>query len=680
MNRLLCRQIATTEAFRLAQQYMKYMSLGPDEVSIFLGTSDAGHSGTKRREKITSQIVVGTPQWISEVLFHPNAKTDVTNLKMIIADEADMMIAAGASAATAGNSLINFLNAFTKKMSDPRDRSAKVALPQLLLYSASFNWDRDTMDLFRSIFRLSPNWTLNNRVQSPNDRRLALVLVKPRDLTHQDIPHFLWRLDEASVNAATATDIKTPDIPHTPSALIRKIAASLQNYMADPKLSQDAKMFEAKLHYLALLFSMVSMHTVVFVPKNTDVWLAKDRLESLTDELKDAIIPLCTLDKNRNRMRNIDVQLSAAREKLKSSGKRAVILATPIVERGIDFDTLAMVVNMNVPYVHPDKNKPDYTAFQHRFGRLGRISQSSLGRAAVIHFVSSNDDQNRLVDICNYFSIQSDPEKPTSAEYPVKLQSVPSTPYTAAMSIVERAKKDTSKASQAFVTPVAVAPAPTVVPAVAPAAAPTTTPAFTPAVPSQPAPAAAPIASPPTASAPSASPAAPVAPAASAPVAPTATPSAVPQEQAQPAQQPPGSAYPPPQAQGGYPPHAYPPYYAHPHAVHPGAPGAPRVPGAPGDKPGQEAGIPGGPGGQYPPYGYPPMPPGYLPPYGYPPYGYPPMQYPPSGAPGAPGAPRGQPGQPPYYPPPHGYPPYPAGGPGQYYPPGQSPHPQEPRQ
>ena len=47
---------------------------------------------------------------------------------------------------------------------------------------------------------------------------------------------------------------------------------------------------------------------------------------------------------------------------------------------------------------------PDFEAFQHRFGRVGRMLQSDKPGAAVVHFVGCEEDATALSKACDFFS------------------------------------------------------------------------------------------------------------------------------------------------------------------------------------------------------------------------------------------------------------------------------------
>ena len=86
-------------------------------------------------------------------------------------------------------------------------------------------------------------------------------------------------------------------------------------------------------------------------------------------------------------------------------GHAKVLIATNVLSRGIDVQSVSMVVNYDVP----DKPKtgakgfePDPQTYLHRIGRTGRF-----GRVGVaITFVSSRDDWEKLMVIQKYFGTE----------------------------------------------------------------------------------------------------------------------------------------------------------------------------------------------------------------------------------------------------------------------------------
>lgn len=83
-------------------------------------------------------------------------------------------------------------------------------------------------------------------------------------------------------------------------------------------------------------------------------------------------------------------------------GQAKVLITTNVIARGIDVQSVSMVINYDVPMM-PDpitkKYKPDEQTYLHRIGRTGRF-----GRVGVaVTFVSDRNDWLALMDIQRYF-------------------------------------------------------------------------------------------------------------------------------------------------------------------------------------------------------------------------------------------------------------------------------------
>lgn len=81
------------------------------------------------------------------------------------------------------------------------------------------------------------------------------------------------------------------------------------------------------------------------------------------------------------------------------SGKAKVLITTNVLARGIDVQSVSMVVNHDVP---ANGGVADPETYLHRIGRTGRF-----GRVGVaITFVSDKDSWTKLFEIAKYFNIQ----------------------------------------------------------------------------------------------------------------------------------------------------------------------------------------------------------------------------------------------------------------------------------
>ncbi|MCJ1313624.1 RNA helicase required for poly(A+) mRNA export [Agyrium rufum] len=82
------------------------------------------------------------------------------------------------------------------------------------------------------------------------------------------------------------------------------------------------------------------------------------------------------------------------------SGQAKVLITTNVLARGIDVQTVSLVVNYDVPD-KPKSNEPDYQTYLHRIGRTGRF-----GRVGVsISFIYDKRSWKMLDDIQKYFGI-----------------------------------------------------------------------------------------------------------------------------------------------------------------------------------------------------------------------------------------------------------------------------------
>ncbi|KAK2789717.1 RNA helicase required for poly(A+) mRNA export [Emmonsiellopsis sp. PD_33] len=86
-------------------------------------------------------------------------------------------------------------------------------------------------------------------------------------------------------------------------------------------------------------------------------------------------------------------------------GDAKVLITTNVLARGIDVQTVSMVINYDIPELYaPQTNKrlADAQTYLHRIGRTGRF-----GRVGVaVSFVASKDEWQMLQDIKNYFNTE----------------------------------------------------------------------------------------------------------------------------------------------------------------------------------------------------------------------------------------------------------------------------------
>lgn len=80
------------------------------------------------------------------------------------------------------------------------------------------------------------------------------------------------------------------------------------------------------------------------------------------------------------------------------SGAAKVLITTNVLARGIDVQTVSMVINYDVPMLD---GKPDPETYLHRIGRTGRF-----GRVGVaISFVHDKQSWNGLSQIAKHFDV-----------------------------------------------------------------------------------------------------------------------------------------------------------------------------------------------------------------------------------------------------------------------------------
>ncbi|KAB8339312.1 hypothetical protein FH972_022245 [Carpinus fangiana] len=80
------------------------------------------------------------------------------------------------------------------------------------------------------------------------------------------------------------------------------------------------------------------------------------------------------------------------------SGRAKVLITTNVLARGIDVQTVSMVVNYDIPEVD---GKPDPETYLHRIGRTGRF-----GRVGVaVSFVHDKKSWSQLAEIADYFNV-----------------------------------------------------------------------------------------------------------------------------------------------------------------------------------------------------------------------------------------------------------------------------------
>lgn len=82
------------------------------------------------------------------------------------------------------------------------------------------------------------------------------------------------------------------------------------------------------------------------------------------------------------------------------SGDAKVLITTNVLARGIDVQTVTMVVNYDIPETMD--GQPDHETYLHRIGRTGRFGRTG----AALSFVHDRRSWQALMAICNHFNVQ----------------------------------------------------------------------------------------------------------------------------------------------------------------------------------------------------------------------------------------------------------------------------------
>jgi ATP-dependent RNA helicase DDX19/DBP5 len=82
-------------------------------------------------------------------------------------------------------------------------------------------------------------------------------------------------------------------------------------------------------------------------------------------------------------------------------GRAKVLITTNVLARGIDVQSVSMVINYDIPMNPQDDSLPDAETYLHRIGRTGRF-----GRVGVsISFVFDRKSFQALSDIAKHYGI-----------------------------------------------------------------------------------------------------------------------------------------------------------------------------------------------------------------------------------------------------------------------------------
>lgn len=81
-------------------------------------------------------------------------------------------------------------------------------------------------------------------------------------------------------------------------------------------------------------------------------------------------------------------------------GVERVTVATNVMARGIDIESVNIVINYDLP-VNPETKEIDLETYLHRIGRTGRFGKEGLA----INFVDNERTRNMITELENHFKI-----------------------------------------------------------------------------------------------------------------------------------------------------------------------------------------------------------------------------------------------------------------------------------
>ena len=82
------------------------------------------------------------------------------------------------------------------------------------------------------------------------------------------------------------------------------------------------------------------------------------------------------------------------------TGAAKVLITTNVLSRGIDVQTVTMVINYDIP--ETADRKPDFETYLHRIGRTGRFGRTG----AALSFVHDRRSWENLMAICRHFQVE----------------------------------------------------------------------------------------------------------------------------------------------------------------------------------------------------------------------------------------------------------------------------------
>ncbi|KAL9039868.1 MAG: hypothetical protein Q9214_004703 [Letrouitia sp. 1 TL-2023] len=150
------------------------------------------------------------------------------------------------------------------------------------------------------------------------------------------------------------------------------------------QLYLDCPSEEAKYATLVRLYGLMTIgSSIIFVKASSSVYLEMATCACLTGEFEG---------------RDRDTVIDAFRE-----GRAKVLITTNVLSRGIDVQSVSLVVNYDLPDLSPNyPHRADNQTYLHRIGRTGRF-----GRVGVsISLISGNRDWRLLSEIQEYFNVK----------------------------------------------------------------------------------------------------------------------------------------------------------------------------------------------------------------------------------------------------------------------------------
>lgn len=167
-----------------------------------------------------------------------------------------------------------------------------------------------------------------------------------------------------------------------------KVLVKKENVQADGILQFYLKLKNDEWKFATLLdfFNKIqATMTLIFINSSA-------RCQKLTDDLRARGLPVnCIYGKMTNEEQ--DKILQEFRD-----GTSRILVATDVLCRGIDIQTLRLVINFDIPMLHDREN------YIHRIGRTGRFAK----RGCAISFVTPEDEHN-FNEISKDFSLKINP-------------------------------------------------------------------------------------------------------------------------------------------------------------------------------------------------------------------------------------------------------------------------------